>query len=118
MSLANSYYSGSGMYGNTDFKWVQFVRDHYLVIRDNYCARREIDSTEMYNYRFRMEEWLELNKIPQSAMWLILMLNQMKSPLEFDKLTHILIPDFSSLASLYEIYRSTEATKSKNAITE
>lgn len=115
MSLTAAYNTEEGMYNSIDIKWVQFVRDHFLFIRNNYCTRRDIDPVEMNTYRFRMEDWLEdIVKIPQEAMWMILMLNQMTHQNEFDKLDYLILPDFYQVSSLYELYRSTDASKQMN----
>ena len=110
-TLANQYSQLNHLYDNDDYLWVQFLRDHYQIIRAEHSGKMYIDKVDMNTYRYRLQDYLENNKIPQSFMWFILELNGMNNEFEFRDMDYLIMPDAGYISNLYELYRSTEATK-------
>lgn len=111
MSLKDKYYELITAFDNSDPNWVQFVRDHMTIIRTQHSGKMFIDAVTMNTFRYRLEDYLENNKIPQSFAWFILEINQLNSNMEFHDIEYLLMPDYGYLSKLYELYNSTEANK-------
>lgn len=111
LQLTDAYTELISNFDNSDPNWVQFLRDHFSIIKAEYTGKFFIDEITMNTYQYRMEDFLENNKIPQSFMWFILEINQMNSPMQFHDLDYLIMPSYDYLAKLHELFNSTEANK-------
>lgn len=110
-TLTDNYNELMSVFDNADPNWIQFVRDHMSIIKKDHMSKMYISPDNMNAYQYRLEDFLENNKISQSTMWLILEINQMNSAMEFHDLEYLFMPDYSFIFKLYELFNSTEANK-------
>lgn len=91
--------------------WRQFILDHldYIAQRSNSYM---IDADLMYGYRYDLQRYLKENqRIHQDIAWIVLLLNNMGSDLEFDTPGEYVIPNDTLIQNLYYSYMTVKGRK-------
>lgn len=90
-------------------KWVQFIEDRFIQIRDR-SEKQDISLETMARYQYRPEDYLlSLNKRP-SLSWIMLLINQLPSRVDFFQLDSILIPSAEYIDEIKEVFDSIKDT--------
>lgn len=85
--------------------WVQYIEDHFSIIRDK-ATYVEISLDNMYRYKYRPEDFLQLKGIDVSLSWIMLLINQIPDKSEFNNIPSILIPSEAYIQQLQEAFDS------------
>lgn len=94
---------------NQEKEWVQFIYDHYTLIREN-SEWISIEPGTMKRYRYRPEDYLEHLGKDKNLAWIMLLINQIPNRGYFEGLDKVLVPDqryIEELRSKYETYLKT-----------
>lgn len=102
-SLRASYASIASSYSSEDFEWVQFVRDHYYLIK-KHSTKVELNPFQHHSYKYRLTDFCVENNIPRGMEWIVLLLNQLGSAKDFSNLVVMLIPDVEQIKELRETF--------------
>ena len=98
-------------YSSEDQNWVQFVRDHFQYLR-NTAQETALDVYRHNTMKYRLEDFLEDQlKMPRSTAWIVLLINQMNSNIDFRELSSILIPDMHVIQYLRNTYDTVKANQ-------
>ena len=104
VSVTNLILSKESHYSNKDIDWVQYVSDHYQNLFDT-AVSRAIEKAPHYWERYRLEDYLRDIGWDPNVAWIVLMLNQFGSRLDFQNLDHILLPDMGVVRTLWQGYQ-------------
>lgn len=113
-TLKEMYEMQADQYCSEDQNWVQFVRDHFLYIRQT-AQTIYLDVYRHNTMKYRLEDFLQdqLN-MPKSCAWIVLMINQLGTNVDFRDLKSILVPDMRVIQWLTERYRTVSAQQNNN----
>ena len=103
-SISSFLTSKKSHYTNDDLDWVQFVHDHYQNIFDT-ATSRVIEKVPHFWEHYRVEDYLREIGIDPNVAWIVLMINQFSSNLDFRDLDHILIPDMNVVRALWRSFQ-------------
>ena len=99
-------------YNNSDFGWVQYVRDNLWYIRGT-AQRIDLDVYRHNTMKYRLGEFIvETFNMPRDVAWIVLYINQLESDVDFRDLESILIPDMKVIDNLCNMYRNLKAQES------
>ena len=103
--------NSDAMYSSSDQEWVQFIRDHFRIIRST-ATNVELDVYQHNSMQYRLSEWLDTElHYPYSVTWIVLLINQLKSEEEFRNLTTILIPEMGVITKLYREFKNLRSQR-------
>lgn len=112
-TLRSMYEEQVDDYCSEDQNWVQFVRDHLLYLRST-AQEIQLDVYRHNTMRYRLEDFLEDQmKMMRSTAWIVLLINQMNSNVDFREMKSILIPDMRVIDWLRTTY-DTVVSNQKN----
>jgi hypothetical protein len=98
-------------YCSEDQNWVQFVRDHFQYLR-NTAQEVTLDVYRHNTMKYRLEDFLEDQlKMYRSTAWIVLLINQMNSNVDFREMSSILIPDMRVIQYLRNTYNTVKANQ-------
>lgn len=107
-------YKNNDNFWPNDFMWVQFVKDHKEIIKEN-STTIVLHPNDLRKFKYGIESYLTEYNYPKSIGWIVLWLNQLDSNFNFDEsLQTIMIPDINQLISLYSQYTTNKAYYKKN----
>ena len=102
-SIANDLINLKSSYSNDDIDWVKFVQDHYQRLFDT-CTEEELKPESHYWRYYRLEDYLREQGIDPNVSWIVLMINQMSSKLDFKEMESIRLPDMKVIRGLRQSY--------------
>ena len=112
--LKQIYEEQIDQYCSEDQNWVQFVRDHFLYIR-NSAQTTSLDAYRHNTMKYRLEDFLvDQMNIPRSCAWIVLLINQLGTNVDFRELKSILIPDIRVIQWLVDRYTTVKAQQNKS----
>ena len=91
----------STKYNSSDIDWVKYVQDHYQIIFDS-SEVVAINPFEHYWRHYRLEDYLHEQGYDPNIAWIVKMINQMPSNVDFKDLSDIRIPSSSTIDALYK----------------
>lgn len=99
------------IFGSNDPKWRQFVYDYRLWLLKR-ATRVSFSMADAHRWRYRLQEFIyHKYDIPQSALWIVLYLNNITHN-EYDGgVLTLEIPELQVLHDLYQLY--TDSLDSK-----
>ena len=109
MSLTERLNELASDLSKSDEGWVQFVNDHFSYIRDN-SPPVTISLGSMFRYRYRPEDFMRAFGYDPNITWVMMLINELKTRLEFVDLEEVLIPPIeliTELRSQYDTYLTT-----------
>lgn len=110
-TLREIYEEQVDQYCSEDQNWVQFVRDHFHYLR-NTAQEILLDVYRHNTMKYRLEDFLEDQlKMSKSTAWIVLMINQLNSNVDFRELNSILIPDMRVIDYLRTTYDTVVANQ-------
>lgn len=104
-NLFQRYYT---KFSNDNYEWVHFLHDHFKRIRLK-ATYIEINSYQMHEMHYRLNDFLAEYNIPQEADWIVLLINQLQSEKDFKNLTWIYLPDMTDIEELREEFDTVDA---------
>lgn len=110
-SLADKLSKRDKEYGSSDPVWVQYVRDHFLYLRE-VSTKHTISDPDMFRFEFRPEAYLESQSYPPEAAWIILLINQLDGKEGFSNLRSFWLPNLDKLKLLRSQYLTYVAQQS------
>ena len=102
-SITEEFAQLKSIFSNDNIDWVKYVNDHYQQIFET-AQSVEVDKSDTYWKFFRMEDFLRDYNCDPNIGWIVLMINQIPSTLDFKDIDNILIPDPDTLHSLRQSY--------------
>lgn len=109
--LRNMYEQQIDQYSSEEQGWVQFVRDHYRYLR-NTAQQVSLDAFRQHTMRYRLEDFIEDEfKMMRSTAWIVLMVNQLNSNVDFRNLEFLYIPDMTAIDYLRNRYDTVVANQ-------
>ena len=97
----------SNKYGPEDPEWVHFVRDHVDYIRSQSELKR-YSTLDLRPYKYRPVELYTSSGGKPSATWIVLLINDIKSQMDFvETIGQLYIPPHKVIAQLRQQYEST-----------
>ena len=105
MSLIDTYESRLSNYSSHDADWVHFIRDNLQTIMDS-SVWYEVDPFKLNSKKYRLEDFLRDEDISYDTAWIVLILNQLGSNMDFIGLKRIRIPSDTVLKQLRTQYTS------------
>lgn len=108
MALRDVYIGLETDLSNADEDWVHYVKDHYKLIVAS-GGWLSLDKFRHNTMKYRLEDFLKDESIDPSISWIILMINQLGSNVDFANLERLLIPDLKFIQHLREQYVSLRA---------
>lgn len=109
MALRDAYQNLNTDLSNNDADWVEYIRDHYTTIV-NTGGWIALDKFKHNTMKYRLEDFLQEEGMDTSIAWIILLINQLGSNINFINLTKLLLPDMKVIRRLREQYVSLNAT--------
>lgn len=97
-------------YSNTNKDWIQFIFDHYDLIKEN-STKTSISDEDMYIYQYRLEDYLSSISVDKNIAWIVLFINQLGNNRDFKELKTLLIPNTNYISKLYSQYQSNNVNK-------
>lgn len=98
-------------YGNEDYEWVLFVQDHKSYLLKN-STKLYISKIDMFDCKYRPEEFIVKQKLDVSSTWIVLWLNQIDYN-NFTDLSELWIPSSSTISKLRSQYEIIQKKKQK-----
>jgi len=108
MSLEKMYESLTTAYSNDDADWVHYVRDNLHVIMAT-SEWMELDPFKHNSMKYRLEDFMLEERLSPSIAWILLLINQLGSNLDFIGLTRLRIPDITTIKELRSQYVSVRS---------
>lgn len=108
MALRDAYLGLNTDLSNTDADWVHFVKDNYKLLVET-GGWLSLDKFKHNSMKYRLEDFLREEFIDPSIAWIILLINQLGSNIDFVNLDRLLVPDIKVLRRLREQYVSLRA---------
>ena len=84
---------------NQEPEWMQYVTDHYQYLRDT-ASVHQIQPTDMNTYKYRLGDYLIDKGFDKHTEWIIMLINQINSPMEFINREQMLIPSNKILSEM------------------
>ncbi len=97
-------------YSNTNKEWIQFIFDHYELIKEN-STLTSISDEDMYIYQYRLEDYLSSISVDKNISWIVLFVNQLGNNRDFKELKNLFIPNMTYINKLYSQYQSNNVNK-------
>jgi len=97
-------------YSNTNKEWIQFIFDHYDLIKAN-STLTSISDEDMYIYQYRLEDYLSSISVDKNIAWIVLFINQLGNNRDFKELKTLLIPNMNYISKLYAQLQSNIINK-------
>jgi len=94
------------IFDNGDPTWVQFVRDHLSIIKQE-STKKTLSPEYVRPFNYKLEYLLVDNNLPMAYAWIVCLLNNLSSNEEFVNIPEILIPKSETIGRLYGVYKST-----------
>jgi hypothetical protein len=91
---------------NTDKDWVIFVNDHVEMIKSS-AFEVVVSDADRDRYLYKFDHFLRDNNCDINIVWIAKMINYLNSYDDFTIKSSILIPDQSTIFSLYRLYRTS-----------
>lgn len=91
---------------NLDPNWKQFVIDHKKVILDE-GSIIDITDEDRSKYKFKLDHFLRDKNSSISIDWIVKLINDLDQYEDFTKLSNIIIPNHSSVVTLYRKYQTS-----------
>ena len=91
---------------NLDPNWKQFVIDHKKVISDE-GSIVDITDEDRSKYKFKLDHFLRDKNSPVNIDWIVKLINDLDQYEDFTKLSNIIIPNHSSVVTLYRKYQTS-----------
>lgn len=111
MGLINLYNSlQQSNFDTLDPEWVQFVRDHYFYLRKN-STEFTITPGDNQRFAYRLRSFVSEQGGQIDMDWIICLINQLPSTMEFINRTAIKIPSYNSIQRLRQLYVNVQAKK-------
>ena len=109
-SILSLFYSNYCLtkYSNDNPWWVNFVTDHYQLLRDE-ASIINIEPEDMETYRFRLADFLGEKNYDRHTTWVVLLINQLRSEKEFSNVSSLRIPNHTTLVKLRAQYDTYHA---------
>ena len=83
------------------------VLEDYLPTLIETSATQDVDSFMSYKYEGVFFDFLQHMKIPHSQHWIIMRVNDMTSPTQFDgRMKTMKMPDFATVEEIHANYRT------------
>jgi len=108
MSLDNKYKELITSYDCSDADWAQYVRDNLDTILAS-ASWTELDPFTHNSMKYRLEDFLKDERLDPSIAWIVLIINQLGSNLDFIGLSRIKIPDIAVIRRLRSQYVSVRS---------
>ncbi len=94
------------MYGPSDPRWDQFVRDHKEWIKAK-CTLRKFKPEEILQWRYKPADFYADNGGSMDVAWVFMLLNNIASPMEFHEgRTQWYFPPYACVQESYAQYVS------------
>lgn len=90
-------------YANDDLDWVRFVHDHYDVIFAD-CKVEPLEHHTHYWEKYRLVDYLREKGYDPNIAWIVMMVNQMESEMDFHDMESILIPQMVTLRGVWRSF--------------
>jgi len=98
-------------FGADDPKWRQFVYDYRLWLLKK-ATRVSFTMPDAHRWRYRIQEFMWYKySIPQSALWIVLYLNNITHNQYDGGVLTLEIPELQVLNDLYQLYTQSLDTK-------
>ena len=95
-------------YSNADYKWVQYVHDHFRRLRSK-AIFIELNPYKMHEMHYRLCDFLAEHNVPREADWIVLFLNQMGSDAEFKNMKWMFLPDMADIEDMRQMFDTVTA---------
>lgn len=102
-SVSNDILRLKSPYSNDDIDLVKFMHDHYQEIFDT-SEVVSLDKEDHYWKYYRLEDFLSERHSDPNIAWIVLMINQMSSNIDFKELESIRIPNSRTLEALRKTF--------------
>lgn len=113
-TLKQTYEQQIDQYCSEDQNWVQFIRDHFLYIRST-AQETNLDAYRHNTMKYRLEDFLvDQMNIPSSCAWIVLLINQLGTSVDFRELKSILIPDIRVIQRLADRYSTLKSQQNNS----
>jgi len=92
-------------FGSQNLRWVQFVTDHKRYIRQN-SDIQTFNTFDLLRYKYRPEEFFKDKAgCTSDCTWIYLMINDLRSPEEFNtSMTRLWMPSYSLIEQLRKAF--------------
>lgn len=95
-------------YYDNNEKWVQLIKDHIEYIRET-STERTISADFFRPYKYNLNYYLRAIAFNPSMEWIVRLINDMPSDMDFIHINTILVPSKNVIKELYKVYQSLEA---------
>ena len=102
---------GSGIYNNTDLRWVRVIKDHREILIKTGSYIELVEFEKNISFKYDLKNFIEKNIVRgasniknNNAMWIIMILNNIRDDSDFVDRDFIYVPNEEEIRSLYDEY--------------
>lgn len=99
-----------GTYENADPAWEQFIRDHFTYLWEGAKIHKPT-AAYMRPHEYNLKFYLKSISFDISAEWIVRLLNDITTDIDFINITEIRVPDMGIVKELYQTFKTNQANK-------
>jgi hypothetical protein len=109
-SLSTQMTSLKGVYPTEESAWYRYVCDHRNTLRTEGMVLT-LSLEDAQSYKYRPAELLRKHNLDASVVWIALMINDLRSNIDFVGITTFIIPTEDTLTKLYTAYNNSRISQ-------